>query len=327
MPRGEQTACQFRTAHDVTLWPIEVADARYMPQAPDLPLNTLPLGEPVRGVLRLRLRAAASIRFEQIALDRLNLYLAGGDEVALKLYELVLGSGLGVLVDTVRPPRSVVRVARTRGDPAGRLRERPGVAPVHAPLLQRAPTAARVLRVSRALPVRRVDGAQQGPPPVCRRRDRGRHPARARGCHARAAGRPGRLRAPLRAGGQSVPEAQRSDPRQRPAGRTPRGGGPHQAHGLRGIRRRAGHRLRRRSGGGTGIPPVLRVGGRGQIRIGAGILHDAARATGAVGDTAPRRAAHQLHRQRGVPVAGRSQGGAVLREDPAAGGRRARDQP
>ena len=25
MPRGEQTACQFRTAHDVTLWPIEVA--------------------------------------------------------------------------------------------------------------------------------------------------------------------------------------------------------------------------------------------------------------------------------------------------------------
>jgi type VI secretion system protein ImpG len=98
MPRGEQTACQFRTAHDVTLWPIEVADARYVPQVPDLPLNALPLGEPVRGVLRLRLRAAASLPFEQIALDRLNLFLAGSDEVALKLYELILGSGLGVLV-------------------------------------------------------------------------------------------------------------------------------------------------------------------------------------------------------------------------------------
>jgi type VI secretion system protein ImpG len=82
----------------VTLWPLEVADARYAAQVPDLPLNALPLAEPVRGVLRLRLRAAASLPFEQIALDRLNLFLAGSDEVALKLYELVLGSGLGVLV-------------------------------------------------------------------------------------------------------------------------------------------------------------------------------------------------------------------------------------
>jgi type VI secretion system protein ImpG len=98
IPRGEETACQFRTAHDVTLWPLEVADARYAAQVPDLPLNALPLAEPVRGVLRLRLRAAASLPFAQIALDRLNLFLAGSDEVALKLYELVLGSGLGVLV-------------------------------------------------------------------------------------------------------------------------------------------------------------------------------------------------------------------------------------
>jgi len=99
MPRGEQTACQFRTAHDVMLWPIEVADLlRYMPAAPDLPLNALPLSEPVRGVLRLRLRAAASLSFAQIALDRLNLFLGGNDDVALKLYELILGSGLGVLV-------------------------------------------------------------------------------------------------------------------------------------------------------------------------------------------------------------------------------------
>ena len=98
IPRGEATACQFRTAHDVTLWPVGIADASYVPLAPDLPLNALPLAEPVRGVLRLRLRAAASLTFEQIALDRLNLYLAGSDEVALKLYELLLGSGLGVLV-------------------------------------------------------------------------------------------------------------------------------------------------------------------------------------------------------------------------------------
>jgi len=106
IPRGEQTACQFRTAHDVTLWPLDVVDARYTTQIPDLPLNALPLAEPVRGILRLRLRAPAALPFEQIALDRLNLFLAGGDEVALKLYELILGSGLGVLVVPPARPAS-----------------------------------------------------------------------------------------------------------------------------------------------------------------------------------------------------------------------------
>src|SRR5262249_38755122 len=98
IPRGEVTACQFRTAHDLTLWPIEIAEARYVPFAPDLPLNTLGLTEPVQAVLRLRLRAATPNGFKQITMDRLNVFLAGGDEVALKLYELILGSGLGVLV-------------------------------------------------------------------------------------------------------------------------------------------------------------------------------------------------------------------------------------
>ena len=35
IPRGEVTACQFRTAHDVTLWPIEIADVRYSTLAPE----------------------------------------------------------------------------------------------------------------------------------------------------------------------------------------------------------------------------------------------------------------------------------------------------
>jgi type VI secretion system protein ImpG len=102
--QGEVTACQFRTAHRVTLWPIEVADAKYVAQAPDLPLSALPLRDPVRGVLRVRLRAAASRPFRDIALDRLTVFLAGTDDVALKLHELILGSGLGVLVAPASRP-------------------------------------------------------------------------------------------------------------------------------------------------------------------------------------------------------------------------------
>jgi len=41
----EATACEFRTAHDVTLWPIDVVSASYFSFAPDLPLNALPVAQ------------------------------------------------------------------------------------------------------------------------------------------------------------------------------------------------------------------------------------------------------------------------------------------
>ena len=124
IPRGEVTACQFRTAHDLTLWPIEVSEARYVPFAPDLPLNTLRLAEPVQAVLRLKLKAATPFTFDQLAMDRLNLFLSAGDEVALKLYELILGSGLGVLVvPPARPAPWFEWLGRDAIQPVGFARE------------------------------------------------------------------------------------------------------------------------------------------------------------------------------------------------------------
>jgi type VI secretion system protein ImpG len=124
IPRGEVTACQFRTAHDLTLWPVEIAEARYAPFAPDLPLNTLGLAEPVQAVLRLKLRAAAPFTFDQLAMDRLNLFLSAGDEVALKLYELILGSGLGVFVaPPARPAPWFEWLGRDAIQPVGFARE------------------------------------------------------------------------------------------------------------------------------------------------------------------------------------------------------------
>lgn len=97
----EATACEFRTAHDVPLLPIEVASASYFSYAPDLPLNTLALPQPVRGGIRLRLRTTAGLKFEQTSIDRLCFYLGGRDDVANKLLELGLATGLGVLVRPV----------------------------------------------------------------------------------------------------------------------------------------------------------------------------------------------------------------------------------
>jgi len=92
------TACEFRTAHDVTLLPVEVTSAAYFSYAPDLPLNTLSLPQTVKGGLRIRLKTTAGLTFAQTTIDRLCFYLAGRDDVANRLLELCLSSCAGVLV-------------------------------------------------------------------------------------------------------------------------------------------------------------------------------------------------------------------------------------
>src|ERR1700674_85242 len=94
----DATACEFRTAHDVTVWPVEVVSASYFSFAPDLPLNTLPIAQRIKGGVRIRLKTTAGLTFAQTAIDRLCFYLAGRDDVANKLYELCLATGLGALV-------------------------------------------------------------------------------------------------------------------------------------------------------------------------------------------------------------------------------------
>ncbi|MGH9140124.1 MAG: type VI secretion system baseplate subunit TssF, partial [Vicinamibacterales bacterium] len=65
---------------------------------PDLPLTSLPIAQRIKGGVRIRLKATAGLKFKQIPIDTLCFYMAGRDDVANKLYELCLGTGLGALV-------------------------------------------------------------------------------------------------------------------------------------------------------------------------------------------------------------------------------------
>ncbi|MGH9410162.1 MAG: type VI secretion system baseplate subunit TssF [Vicinamibacterales bacterium] len=111
----DATPCEFRTALDVTVLPVEVASANYFSFAPDLPLNTLGLPQPIKGGLRVRLKATAGLTFGEMTIERLSFYLGGRDDVANKLLELCLGTGLAVLVRplgqaagmTVLPPTTI----------------------------------------------------------------------------------------------------------------------------------------------------------------------------------------------------------------------------
>jgi type VI secretion system protein ImpG len=102
--KGDASACEFRTAQDVELWPLELVSAQYFAFAPDLPIAQLPARGRVRGGVRLRLRATAGLKLNELALDRLRLFLSGNDELAYKLYELCQAACVGVILGpTTRP--------------------------------------------------------------------------------------------------------------------------------------------------------------------------------------------------------------------------------
>jgi type VI secretion system protein ImpG len=94
--RGEQTACEYRTAHDTTLWPLEITGAEYTSFLGDLGNLRLPVK--AKAAIRLRLHASAGLTLGQLALDELPLYLRGGDEIAMRLYELLLAHTVALVV-------------------------------------------------------------------------------------------------------------------------------------------------------------------------------------------------------------------------------------
>lgn len=120
VPQGEQTACEFRTAHPLTLWPIRVAAARAFSHAPDLPLGALGVTGRVRGGLRIRLEAQAALPFSAIDCDQLDFHLTGPDEVAGALHELVASQCIEVIaVSCDSRPRVLARLGAAAVTPQG----------------------------------------------------------------------------------------------------------------------------------------------------------------------------------------------------------------
>jgi type VI secretion system protein ImpG len=102
-PDGERTACQFRSGQDVTLYPLEIIDARLTGIPPDIPSldRYVAADVQVRGALRLRLRMTGDANIADLkGLDRLPIYLAGDEQVASHLFELLHTAGIASLTGT-----------------------------------------------------------------------------------------------------------------------------------------------------------------------------------------------------------------------------------
>ncbi len=95
---GERTSCEFRTAHEVRIWPLEVAEAKYFGSASALAAIKVDRLDGVKAGLRIVLKTTAGTTFDQLPLDRLVLYLHGAGQTARRLHEQMLGNAVGFVV-------------------------------------------------------------------------------------------------------------------------------------------------------------------------------------------------------------------------------------
>jgi len=98
LAKGEQTPCTYTTAHELTLWPIELTEARYFSGASALGNIGVTDLQGVKAGIRLRLRTTAGVAFDELSLDRLPIYIKGADEAPKKIYEQLLANATGAVI-------------------------------------------------------------------------------------------------------------------------------------------------------------------------------------------------------------------------------------
>ena len=94
---GDRTACEFRTAHDVDLWPIKIEEVQYFAGRGEMVAAGLGEGNSARGAVRLRLRGPVGKKLSEMDLQHLDLHLPGQDRMPWLLYEHLLGESIGLM--------------------------------------------------------------------------------------------------------------------------------------------------------------------------------------------------------------------------------------
>ncbi|WP_171175048.1 type VI secretion system baseplate subunit TssF [Ruegeria sp. HKCCD8929] len=86
---GEQTPCEFRTAADVTMWPVEIAEAEYIDGRGELVAAGVARDTEARAGIRLRLRRTDNEPMAELEMDSLILHMDAQSGKAWSLHELI----------------------------------------------------------------------------------------------------------------------------------------------------------------------------------------------------------------------------------------------
>ncbi len=238
--KGDDTACEFRTAHDVTLWPVEVRQRQV------LLLRAGPAAERAahrasgsRAALRLRLRATAGLNFDQI--DARPPAPVPGRAPTTSPTSCTSSCSAPASACWCVPPKRPLpwhEFLPRQARPAGRLRRRRGAAAGDAARRSRATGCCRSTSRSRSASCSSSSAAWQRPLRRARRqRARDRAAVRARRRRARERGRRRRTsRCSARRPSTCSPSAPTASTSPTSAYEYHVVARPHAADGLRGLR-------------------------------------------------------------------------------------------
>ncbi|MHC4474375.1 MAG: type VI secretion system baseplate subunit TssF [Planctomycetota bacterium] len=100
--KGDQTRCEYRTGHDVTLWPVQLTEASYYTrELGSIGVTNLP--DAAAGV-RLRIQSTAGLKFSEVKMGSLILHVMGAGETAMHLYEQFFANASAVVVQPASKP-------------------------------------------------------------------------------------------------------------------------------------------------------------------------------------------------------------------------------
>tara|TARA_R110002153_G_scaffold124543_3_gene270932 strand:+ start:33381 stop:35252 length:1872 start_codon:yes stop_codon:yes gene_type:complete len=98
LSKGEQTSCEYRTSHEVTLWPIKLTKAEYI-NAQELTsyITKTSLNYTPKSGVMITLEAAPGMKFSEMSLDSLMLHIRGTESFPLYLFEALYKGYQGCL--------------------------------------------------------------------------------------------------------------------------------------------------------------------------------------------------------------------------------------
>ena len=100
--KGDRTSCEFRTAHNVTLWPFTVSEAKYLSGTGALSTQGIPTDGNARAAIRLRLKSAPGVSFNSLPLDSLTFFLKATPDITYRLYEQIVADSVGFYARSTR---------------------------------------------------------------------------------------------------------------------------------------------------------------------------------------------------------------------------------
>ena len=112
----EQTECEFRTSHDLSLWPVSVSGIKFLSSRATIEMSGVAPAREIRSALEMELTLREGLSFSELSLDDLSIYLCGSDNTGARLYEQMFAhtKQVAIVADDreLKSPRKPVELVR-----------------------------------------------------------------------------------------------------------------------------------------------------------------------------------------------------------------------